>query len=95
MHLKSVKICIYWTYFNVILFKKKRFFGRCCDNFQVSSVFWGLFFNFSTRFLTLNNAFKKRKNMRLDIVFFVFFSILKNPFCFALENAYETINTDK
>ena len=49
------------------------FLGRCATISKFQVFFWGLFSNFSTRFLTLNNAFKKRKIMRLDIVFFVFF----------------------
>ena len=39
----------------------------CCENFKVFS--GGCFLHFRTYFFTINNLFKKHKNMRLHIVF--------------------------
>jgi hypothetical protein len=50
----------------------------CCENFQVSS--GSCLLHFPTHFFTLNNLFKKHKNMRLHIVFLGIFLNRKKQF---------------
>ncbi len=68
MNLKSVQIMRFDIVFLIIsLLEKIRFFGRCLENCQVFS--GGRFLTFGTHYLTLNNSFKKLKNMHLFGVF--------------------------
>ena len=69
MNSKSVKILrLDIAFFLHFLIRKKKRFLENCQVF-----FGGHFLTFWTHFLTLNNAFKKRKNMYLLDVFYVIF----------------------